>query len=63
MSWIIQNAESILVTLALAAMLTLITLRLIKNKKRGKHLCGCGCGGCPNANACHANTSKNNHQQ
>ncbi len=52
MAWIIQNIESIVAAAALAAILTLITLRLIKNKKQGKHLCGGGCAGCPNAGAC-----------
>ena len=62
MTWIVQNIESIIATAVLAATLTLITLRLIKNKKQGKHLCGGGCGGgcagCPGAAACHGASQK-----
>ena len=60
MAWITQNLESILATLVLGTALTLIVLRLIRNKKQGKPLCGGGCGGCPNAGACHGREKKKN---
>ena len=52
MAWLVQNIDSILAAAALAAALTLIVLRLIKNKRQGKHLCGGACSGCPNVGAC-----------
>ena len=56
MKVILQNLESIIAAAVLLAVLVLVSLYLIRCKKRGKHLCGgCGgaCGGCPNAGACH----------
>lgn len=52
MAWLVQNIDSILAAAVLAAALALIVLRLIKNKRQGKHLCGGACSGCLNAGAC-----------
>ena len=32
--------------------IALITVHLIREKKRGKGGCGCGCASCPSAGAC-----------
>lgn len=63
MAWILQNMESILVTLVLATVLTLIALRLVKNRRRGKRLCGGGCDGCANAEACHTRAPEKNQKK
>ncbi len=51
---IIDNAGTILLTLALAALVAWIILRLRRDRKQGKTSCGGSCGCCPMAGKCHA---------
>ncbi len=51
--WIGENAGTIIVCIALAALVTGIVIRMCKDKKRGKSSCGCNCGCCPMAGSCH----------
>lgn len=44
---------TILICVALAAIVVLIIAHLIKNKKEGKGGCGCGCSGCAMRDKCH----------
>ena len=53
MQAIAENAGTILISLALAGLVTLIVIRLRKDKKQGKPSCGCNCGNCPMAGSCH----------
>ena len=48
-----MNLGTLIVTLAIAAVVGLIVFRLIRNKKRGKSTCGCNCGNCPMSGSCH----------
>ncbi len=50
---IADNAGTILVSLALAALVAVIILRLRRDKKQGKTSCGGNCGCCPMAGSCH----------
>ena len=53
LTWFEVNLGSILVALTLAAVTALIVRGLIRDKKRGRHLCGGSCGACPgNCAAC-----------
>ena len=40
----------------IAAILALIVVRSIINKKKGKTSCSCGCGGCAFKDSCHSKT-------
>ncbi|MBO4876657.1 MAG: FeoB-associated Cys-rich membrane protein [Ruminococcus sp.] len=51
--WLTENLGTIIVSLALIAVVTLITVRLIKDKKQGKTSCGCGCEHCAMHGKCH----------
>ncbi len=51
--WIGENAGTIIVSAALAALAVWIVIRLLKDKKKGKSSCGCNCGCCPMAGSCH----------
>ena len=64
MQAIAENAGTILISLALAGLVTLIVIRLRKDKKQGKSSCGCNCGNCPMAGSCHRqyNYKKRNFQ-
>ncbi len=50
---IADNAGTIAVTLVLTGVVAAIIIRLRKDKKQGKSLCGGNCGGCPMAGSCH----------
>jgi hypothetical protein len=50
--WIFENAATVIISAVLAAAVIGITVGLIKNKKRGKSSCGCGCEGCAIKDIC-----------
>lgn len=52
--WIINNIGSIIVLLAVVAIVTLVLVKMIRDKRRGKSSCSCGCGGCAMKDTCHA---------
>lgn len=52
--WIINNIGSIIVLLAVVAIVTLVIVKMIRDKRRGKSSCSCGCGGCAMKDTCHA---------
>lgn len=37
----------------LTIVVTLIVVKMVKDKKAGKTSCGCGCSGCPSNGICH----------
>ena len=51
--WIGENVGTIFVSIALIALVTWIVIRMRKDKRQGKSSCGCSCGCCPMAGACH----------
>lgn len=44
---------TIIISLIVAAILAAVIVKIVKNKKAGKHSCGCGCGGCAMKDCCH----------
>ena len=59
MEFIKNNLGTIVVLVILLAVVTLIVIRLVKNKRNGKTSCGCGCEYCENAKYCHKNKTEN----
>ena len=51
--WIGENAGTIVVCIALIALVTGIVIRMRKDKKQGKSSCGGNCNCCPMGGACH----------
>ena len=56
--FISENLSTILITAALAAVVALIVVKMIKDKKKGKTSCGCSCTGCAGASICHPDSNK-----
>lgn len=54
LDWIIENGATIAVSAVLIAVVGIIVLKMIKDKKAGKSGCGCGCGGCAMKDVCHS---------
>ncbi|MBO5036902.1 MAG: FeoB-associated Cys-rich membrane protein [Clostridia bacterium] len=57
LDWLINNLGTIAVLVILAIIVTLIVIKLIKDKKQGRSSCGCGCQNCSMSEHCH---KKNN---
>ena len=55
-NWIARNLSTIIICLVLAAVVALIIVSLVKDKRKGKSSCGCSCGSCPMKNSCHSNS-------
>ncbi|MDO4565234.1 MAG: FeoB-associated Cys-rich membrane protein [Clostridia bacterium] len=45
--------STLIISLVLAGVVTLIVVRMVKNKRRGKSSCGCNCKDCPMSGKCH----------
>lgn len=55
-AWLAAHVVDILLVLAVAVIVALIVRRSVKNKKAGKHSCGCDCANCSLNGACHGNS-------
>lgn len=53
LAWFMENLATILISLALAAVVTAIVVNMIRKKREGKSSCGCGCENCPSGSVCH----------
>lgn len=58
LNWLTQNAGTILVLAILAAVVAAIIIGMVRNKRKGKSSCGCGCANCAMAGSCHQNRQK-----
>lgn len=52
-NWIARNLSTIIICLVLAAVVVLIIVSLVKDRRKGKSSCGCKCAHCPMAGSCH----------
>ena len=53
-----QYGGTVLVCAVLVALVALIVTYMIRNKKKGKSSCGCGCTGCPMSGKCHGSDER-----
>ena len=51
--WIREQMPTILASLVLLAVIAAAVAGLIRNRKKGKTTCGCGCAHCAMRDACH----------
>ncbi len=51
--WISANIGTIIVVLLVAAVVALAVWSMVRDKRKGKSSCGCGCSGCPMSGKCH----------
>ena len=57
-SWLTQNIGTILISLLLALIVGGIVYSMIKDKRKGRSSCGCGCANCAMAGKCHPAAKK-----
>ena len=55
--WISANLGTIVIAGVLLAVIVLISIQLIRDKKKGKSSCGCNCAHCAMAGSCHGTHS------
>lgn len=53
MAAISAYAGTAVVAALLAALVICVVVKLIRDRKKGKSSCGCGCANCPSAGLCH----------
>lgn len=52
MDFLTQNAGTIIVAAVLIAVLAVVVICIVRNKKNGVSSCGGGCSGCPFSGRC-----------
>ena len=52
MTWLFHPISTIVLCIVLIAAVAAIVAHLVKNKRRGKSSCGCGCQSCAMAEIC-----------
>ena len=53
LAWISENMATIAICAILLGIVAAIIAGLVRNKKKGKSSCGCGCANCPMSGSCH----------
>ncbi len=53
LTWLSENFFTILICLGLLAVVCAIVVSLVRDRKKGKSLCGGKCASCPMGSACH----------
>ncbi|WP_082020820.1 FeoB-associated Cys-rich membrane protein [Candidatus Soleaferrea massiliensis] len=53
LSFFASYGGTIIIGVVLAAIVALIVAKLIRDRRKGKSSCGCGCENCPSSGMCH----------
>lgn len=53
LTWLAQNAATIIISLLLLIVVAAIIVNLVKDKRKGKSTCGNNCAHCAMAGSCH----------
>ncbi|MCR5846952.1 MAG: FeoB-associated Cys-rich membrane protein [Lachnospiraceae bacterium] len=57
-SWLLSNIWTIVISVVLLVIVSLIIVKLVKDRKNGRSSCGCGCEGCSMNGSCNKKTSR-----
>lgn len=52
--WIMENIGTILICAVLIGIVSVAVVGLLRDKKKGRSSCGCGCAHCAMNGACHS---------
>ena len=52
-NFLLSNIGTIVISLVILLVILAIIVKLVRDKKKGKSSCGCGCENCPSAGMCH----------
>lgn len=54
LTWFTENLATIIISAALLAAVAAVIAGMLRDKKKGKSACGCGCASCAMSGACHS---------
>ena len=54
LAWLLENMATVIICAVLIAVVAAIIVSMVKNRKKGKFSCGCGCAGCSGNGFCHS---------
>ncbi len=57
MTWFAENIGTIIVILVLAAIVVSISVKLLRDRRKGKSTCGSNCAHCALGGQCHSHMS------
>ncbi|WP_366934108.1 FeoB-associated Cys-rich membrane protein [Ruminococcus sp.] len=52
LAWLTENIATMIICAVLIGVVAAIIVSMIRNKKKGKSSCGCGCADCPMSGSC-----------
>ena len=53
LAWLGENMATVIICAILIAVVAAIIVGMVRDKKKGKSSCGCGCANCPMSGSCH----------
>lgn len=54
LTWISENIATIIICMILLAIIAAVIGKMVRDKKKGKSSCGCGCANCAMNGSCHS---------
>ena len=45
-AWLVENAATVILCALLVLIVAAVIVKMVRDKKKGKHSCGCGCEHC-----------------
>lgn len=52
-AWVMENMATVIISAVLIIVVGTVVVSMVRNKKKGKSSCGCGCAGCAMNGSCH----------
>ncbi len=53
LTWFVENMATIIISAVLIIVAAAVIANMVRDKRKGKSSCGCGCQGCAMRGACH----------
>lgn len=57
LTWIMENMATIIISVVLMIFGAVVIANMVRSKRKGKSICGCGCANCPEGSCCPAGSS------
>ncbi len=54
LAWLSENMATIIVCAIVFGFFAVAVVRIVRDRKKGKNSCGCGCADCPMNGRCHS---------
>lgn len=54
LAWMTENIATIIICAVLMAVVAVVVAGMVRDKKKGKSSCGCGCANCAMRGRCHS---------